>query len=239
MHDQLSRFLDFRIKSTTKDELLSSTVVKILEIARTILRQPDILFLRESAIDISGLNDIFFLDALFALMPNTTIVYICEDFDFVHVFDHIYWLGNNKILHNDTPKNILQDPESLLSKSFKSYSKKSYRFALTALEIPFIKRTPMDVFAQCTSGCSGKRNPRLEAVLQKFFKGYDLDNSGTLDKDEMWAVFGDVCETLDCKGVCTEDNFREMMDRFDGDGNGVFDFGEFYDMIGPVLEEEI
>jgi Ca2+-binding EF-hand superfamily protein len=239
VHDQLSRFLDFRIKSITNYELLSTTVVKILEIARTILRQPDILFLRESAIDISGLNDKFFLDALFALMPKTTIVYICEDFDFVHVFDHIYWLGNNKILLNDTPKNILADPESLLSKSFKSFSKKSYRFALGSLEIPFTKRTPMEVFAQCTSTGSAERKPRLEAVLQKFFMAYDLDNSGTLDRDEMWAVFGDVCETLDCQGVCTEGNFREMMDRFDLDGNGVFDFGEFYDMIGPVLEEEI
>lgn len=36
-----------------------------------------------------------------------------------------------------------------------------------------------------------------------------------------------------------ERDLLEIISLFDTDKNGVFNFDEFYDMIGPILEEEI
>lgn len=207
IYDALQGFLTFRVRSCHSggnDTLyFNPSVVKIIEIARTILRQPDILFFRESSIDISGLNDKFFLDALFEFMPDTTIVYVCEDFDFIHMFDDIHWLEHKRIMLHDSPKNLLSDPENVLCKGFQTYSKKSYRFAMESLGIPYTKKSPMTIFKERGTCDTWKNNQKLEKVLQKVFKQYDADGNGTLDKEEMLTVFTDVCESLECPGCCT------------------------------------
>ena len=62
---------------------------------------------------------------------------------------------------------------------------------------------------------------RLKEILHPFFVKYDRDNSGSLDLQEISAVFQDLNEDIDSK------NLQELFEKFDLDGSGSIEFEEF------------
>lgn len=108
---------------------------KIILICRTLLKQPDILFWDELSCDIPDLEDKYYVDALFCHLNNTAIVAVLHNFDYVNKFDYIYWFKDGKVIEQGTPNALLEDDDSLLSKSFRKNNKKLYRFILQALGI--------------------------------------------------------------------------------------------------------
>lgn len=49
---------------------------------------------------------------------------------------------------------------------------------------------------------------------------------------------GDCCGELSVE-MMGEEEFEGLVRFYDGDGNGVFDFEEVYDMVAPWIEEEM
>ena len=64
----------FIIMSAPKFQNFEESQRKVILVARALLRQPDILFMDEGAIDIPDLEDTVYLNALFQYLPNTTII---------------------------------------------------------------------------------------------------------------------------------------------------------------------
>ncbi|EFN53790.1 hypothetical protein CHLNCDRAFT_36351 [Chlorella variabilis] len=63
-----------------------------------------------------------------------------------------------------------------------------------------------------------------EEVCIKAFQKLDKDGSGTLTADE-------VAEAMGMAGKMTEEEVKEMITRYDVDGNGVIDYAEFIKML--------
>jgi len=61
--ESIQNLLNFRVKYSGTN--LPTNLSKVIEIARVLLRQPDILFLNKRGIDISGLQDKYFIETIF------------------------------------------------------------------------------------------------------------------------------------------------------------------------------
>jgi len=78
----------------------------------------------EGAIDVPDLDDKFYLEALHEHLPNSTIVTVLNNFDYVNKFDYLYWFKEGEIVEEGTPIELLKRGDSLLSKSFRRSDKK-------------------------------------------------------------------------------------------------------------------
>lgn len=74
--------------------------------------------------------------------------------------------------------------------------------------------------------------------MKDLFDNYDADGSGNLDRDEIIKLLGDTCKELDIPQMADED-VDALIVECDDSGDGEFDFDELYDMVAPILEEEI
>jgi ABC-type multidrug transport system ATPase subunit len=87
----------------------------------------------QGAIDIPDLEDSYYLNALLTHLPNSTIISRLEDFAYIPKFDYIYYLKDGQIAEEGTPKSLLQNQDSILTKEFKKTNKKLFRFTLKCL----------------------------------------------------------------------------------------------------------
>lgn len=62
---------------------------------------------------------------------------------------------------------------------------------------------------------------RLDRILKPFFEAYDVDKSGSLNKDELLCVFNDLGERLTLSTITT------IFNEFDRDRSGSIDYKEF------------
>lgn len=100
---------------------------KIILIARTLLKQPDILFMDDGCIDVPDLEDKYYVDALLDHQDNTTIVAVLNNFDYINRFDYLYWFQNGVIVEEGSPKDLIQKEGGLMRTSFKKADKKLFR----------------------------------------------------------------------------------------------------------------
>jgi len=66
---------------------------------------------------------------------------------------------------------------------------------------------------------------RLVFICRPFFHRYDWDMTGTLDRGEIWQLFADLGEAPG------PEEFRELWEEYDRDGDGQLNFQEFLDLV--------
>jgi len=72
---------------------------------------------------------------------------------------------------------------------------------------------------------------RFRNTLKPFFKMYDMDNSGTIDKGELKFLFQDLRQPID------NETLNNIFDEFDADGSGGIDFEEFCQFQIKLLQD--
>ena len=70
------------------------------------------------------------------------------------------------------------------------------------------------------------------------FDHYDADGSGEMDRGEITDLLTDTCKELDIP-MMTEEDLDELVAYCDDSGDGLFNFEELFDMVAPILEEEM
>lgn len=209
---------------------------KIILVARALLKQPDILFMDEGAIDVPDLDDKYYLEALFEHLKNTTIVTTLNNFDYLNKFDYVYWFKDGEIVEEGEPKELLERDDSILSKSFRRTNKKLYRFIRASMGIKEADQSLASKLRKRDK--SQPKDEKLLNMLQVMFTAYDDDGSGTLEREEIGKLINDTCVEL---GIPEPDNDEvdEMIKFYDDSGDGKFDFDEVYDMIAPFVEDQM
>ena len=206
---------------------------KVILVARTLLQQPDILFMDDGCIDVPDLEDGHYFDALIDQQQDTTVVAVLNNFDYINRFDYLYWFDNGVIAEEGTPKELMTKEGGIMAKAFRKSNKKLYRFIAGKMGI--------DLGTGSLSSQLKKRNkddprdPMLEKLLQTLFAAYDADSSGQLDKEEIKKLIQDTCTEMGIAQAESEE-IDEMIKLFDTSGDGLFDFNETYDMIAPFIE---
>jgi len=82
------------------------------------------------------------------------------------------------------------------------------------------------------------KNFKLEVLLRKLFDHYDADGSGEMDREEIADLLKDTCKELDIP-MLSEEDLNELINYCDDSGDGLFNFEELFDMVAPILEEEM
>ncbi|KAA8492442.1 Sodium/calcium exchanger NCL2 [Porphyridium purpureum] len=78
------------------------------------------------------------------------------------------------------------------------------------------------VAGETTSLTKAKRvDPGLRVLLKTFFSHFDIDNSGSIDKQELNLLMVEMGEYL------TENELRELYKKIDANESGLIDFDEF------------
>ena len=80
-----------------------------------------------------------------------------------------------------------------------------------------------------------KAKAERRAKLEKAFKVFDADGSGTLDSAEMMKIL--TRESGDCAGMKIEDA-KEIIEAFDKNGDGVLNLEEFIECMINLEEVE-
>lgn len=230
----LVKYLDSKVEAEGKN--FEESQRKIILIAKELFKQPDILFMEEGCIDVPDLEDKYYFDAIFDNLKHTTIVTILNGFDYLNYFDMIYWMKDGQVVERGSPQTLLDNDDSILCKEVKKSSKKMFKFLLAACGIEREKKSVIDILK--ARDPDAPKNFKLEVLLRKLFEHYDEDGSGELDRDEISNMLTDTCKELDIP-MMSEDDLTELINYCDDSGDGLFNFEELFDMVAPILEEEM
>jgi len=230
----LVKYLDSKVEAEGKN--FEESQRKIILIAKELFKQPDILFMEEGCVDVPDLEDKYYFDAIFDNLKHSTIVTILNGFDYLNYFDMIYWLKDGQVVERGSPKTLLDNDDSILCKEVKKSSKKMFKFLLAACGIEREKKSVIDILK--ARDPDAPKNFKLEVLLRKLFEHYDEDGSGELDRDEISNMLTDTCKELDIP-MMSEDDLTELINYCDDSGDGLFNFEELFDMVAPILEEEM
>lgn len=75
-----------------------------------------------------------------------------------------------------------------------------------------------------------------EARLRKSFKRFDLDNSGTIDMDELLVLLDDIGLWAKLRSD-PEDFVRDVFTKYDANSDGVLNFTEFINVHNAALDD--
>ena len=83
------------------------------------------------------------------------------------------------------------------------------------------EKSPLTSSSSSSSSIPNESIERLEKLLKPFFKKYDNDNNGTLDKTEFKAVFDDIGEKV------SKNELKKIFRSMDTTGKGVIFYSNF------------
>ena len=75
----------------------------------------------------------------------------------------------------------------------------------------------------------------LREMVKKQFEAYDEDESGYLERDEIRKLLDDVCGEIGSP-IVTDEALDVAIEKADQNKDGKFNFGETFDLVGPILE---
>lgn len=111
-----------------------------------------------------------------------------------------------------------------------------YKFLLEKVGIVREKKSVIEILK--AKDPDAPKNFKLEVLLRKLFDHYDADGSGEMDREEIADLLKDTCKELDIP-MMSEEDLTELINYCDDSGDGLFNFEELFDMVAPILEEEM
>ena len=81
-------------------------------------------------------------------------------------------------------------------------------------------------------------NQVIKEVIDKIWRKYDDDNSGSLDKEETFEFVQDCLKNIGQEKKLNQDNFDEFFDELDTDNSGTIEKGEMTDFIRSIVGKD-
>ena len=78
----------------------------------------------------------------------------------------------------------------------------------------------------------------INNMIKKCFELYDADKSGFLEKGEIRTLINDLMAELNAPNV-TDDILDKIIASVDENNDGKFDFGEFFQIINPIIKKAL
>jgi Ca2+-binding EF-hand superfamily protein len=145
-------------------------------------------------------------------------------------------LKDGKVAENGTPRALMERENSIVHCEVKKASKKFFKYLLGAVGIHIPKKSVIELLKAAEK--DAPRSQKVEPLLRKLFDCYDADGSGELDKGEISCLLADTCKELDIPNLSDKD-LDELINFCDDSGDGQFNFDELYDMVAPILLDEM
>ena len=71
-------------------------------------------------------------------------------------------------------------------------------------------------------------------IVKKAFEIYDVDKSGTLERDEVKKLLNDACGELGADAI-TDDQLDAVISTVDDNNDGKISYDELFQIIAPIL----
>ena len=76
----------------------------------------------------------------------------------------------------------------------------------------------------------------IEEIVKKAFEIYDVDKSGTLERDEVKKLLNDACGELGADAI-TDEQLDAVISTVDENNDGKISFEELFQIIAPILRQ--
>ena len=73
-------------------------------------------------------------------------------------------------------------------------------------------------------------------IVKKAFEIYDVDKSGTLERDEVKKLLNDACGELGADAI-TDDQLDAVISTVDDNNDGKISYDELFQIIAPILRQ--
>ena len=71
-------------------------------------------------------------------------------------------------------------------------------------------------------------------IVKKAFEIYDVDKSGTLERDEVKKLLNDACGELGADAI-TDEQLDAVISTVDDNNDGKISYDELFQIIAPIL----
>ena len=72
--------------------------------------------------------------------------------------------------------------------------------------------------------------------MKKAFEIYDVDKSGTLERDEVKKLLNDACGELGADAI-TDEQLDAVISTVDDNNDGKISYDELFQIIAPILRQ--
>ena len=76
----------------------------------------------------------------------------------------------------------------------------------------------------------------IEDIVRKAFEIYDVDKSGTLERDEVKKLLNDACGELGAESI-TDEQLDAVIATVDANNDGKISYEELFQIIAPILRQ--
>ena len=73
-------------------------------------------------------------------------------------------------------------------------------------------------------------------IVKKAFEIYDVDKSGTLERDEVKKLLNDACGELGADAI-TDEQLDAVISTVDDNNDGKISYDELFQIIAPILRQ--